>query len=112
MDRAKAAEEEFFQREATERRLAEVSAAERAAKHASRVAGERKAALEAKRCPKCRTLLGAGTLGGAEVDRCLSCGGVWIEAEAIDALWRRGPGVLDRVMRFFSGRRSPPPAED
>lgn len=109
MDRAKAAEEDYFRREEADKLSEEAQVKSRDAERASQVARDRAAALEVRRCPRCRTALGNASLREVEVQRCLSCGGVWLEAGALELLTRRGPGWLERVRGLFGGRRSAPP---
>jgi Transcription factor zinc-finger len=109
MNRAQASEEEYFRNEEAEKRAEEAHTSARDAERASQAARARDAALDVRRCPQCRTLLGAHSVRGVALQRCLSCDGVWLEAGKLELLTRPGPGLLTRLLGFFSGRRSAPP---
>ena len=48
-------------------------------------------------CPACREPLVVFELDGVEIDRCLKCGGTWLDAGEIDQLARLEGGKPDRM---------------
>lgn len=46
-------------------------------------------------CPKCRTAMKPVTSGAVTVDRCLSCGGIWLDAMERERLGKAGAKSVD-----------------
>ena len=93
-DRKKALEEEYFrrkEREAIEKLRAKMTAEEQA----------RVEAAAALQCPKCDGLLQAVMFEGIEIDTCDKCGGVWLDANELNALTKRDKSGL--FSRLFGG---------
>ena len=101
MNRAKAAEEEYFIQQEAEKRGEQEWAQEREKARANRVESERAAALQLRRCPKCRIVLEAQTRRGVEVEHCNSCDGVWLDAGKLERLMRPELGLVQRMLRVF-----------
>jgi uncharacterized protein len=81
-DRKKALEEEYFrrkEREAIEKLRAKMTAEEQ----------EKAAAEAALQCPRCDGQLKAVMFEGVEIDACDKCGGVWLDANELQALTQR-----------------------
>lgn len=82
-DRKKALEEEYFrrkEREAIEKLRAKMTAEEQ----------EKAKAAAALKCPRCNDAqLQAVMFEGVEIDACDKCGGVWLDANELQALSQR-----------------------
>jgi Zn-finger nucleic acid-binding protein len=81
-DRKKALEEEYFrrkEREAIEKLRAKMTAEEQ----------EKAKAAAALQCPRCDGQLQAVAFEGVEIDTCDKCGGVWLDANELQALTER-----------------------
>jgi uncharacterized protein len=79
-------------REANRLRHAELGPAEREA--------QRK--LHFMCCPKCGSQLDEITFRGVRVDKCFTCGGVWLDDGELEELAGK-PGFFEALRRFFSG---------
>ena len=90
-DRKKALEEDYFRRkekEAIEKLRAKMTAEEQA----------RVEAAAKLQCPKCDGTLQAVMFEGVEIDTCDKCGGVWLDANELDALTKRDKsGIFGRL---------------
>ena len=69
-----------------------------------------KAALDAERrahymkCPKCGANLTTESYHGIEIDRCLECKGMWLDAgEAEDLLRREDEGIINIFKSVMKG---------
>jgi ribosomal protein L37AE/L43A len=81
-DRKKALEEEYFrrkEREAIEKLRAKMTAEEQ----------EKAKAAAALQCPRCNERLQAVMFEGVEIDACDKCGGVWLDANELQAITQR-----------------------
>ncbi len=59
-------------------------------------------------CPTCRQPLVAFELDGIEIDRCVDCGGVWLDAGELEWIAERAdarPGALTRALAEAKGDR-------
>jgi Zn-finger nucleic acid-binding protein len=86
-DRKKALEEDYFRRkekEAIEKLRAKMTAEEQA----------RVEAAAKLQCPKCDGTLQAVMFEGVEIDTCDKCGGVWLDANELDALRKNDKGGI------------------
>ena len=96
-DRKKALEEDYFrrkEREALEKMREQMSGGDAAAE-----GGGDAAAGAAAQCPRGDGALETITVEGVEVDRCGTCGGVWLDAGELEQLTRRegGGGWFSRL---------------
>ena len=58
-------------------------------------------------CPRCREPLVAFELDGVEIDRCLACGGTWLDAGELEWIAERAgvdPGPMTEALRAGRGR--------
>ena len=76
-------EEEYFARLEAERR-AELK--KKLAEKEQAAAGEQRRQQHWMKCPKCGSDLTPEVSRGIEIDRCASCGGMWLDAGELDAL--------------------------
>ena len=84
-DRKKALEEEYFrrkEREAIEKLRAKMTEEEQA----------KAAAAATLQCPRCDGRLQPVMFEGVEIDVCDKCGGVWLDANELEALTKRDEG--------------------
>jgi Zn-finger nucleic acid-binding protein len=58
-------------------------------------------------CPACKEPLVVFELDGVEIDRCLRCGGTWLDAGEIDQLARLGGGAKDPLEAALSHAENP-----
>lgn len=94
-DRKKALEEEYFrrkERETIEKLRAKMSEEEQA----------RTAAAATLQCPKCDGRLQPVMFEGVEIDVCDKCGGVWLDANELEALTKHDEGGW--FGRIFGGK--------
>ncbi len=59
-------------------------------------------------CPLCHEPLVAFELDGVEIDRCVDCGGVWLDAGELELIAGRAgapPGEISRALSEARGRR-------
>ena len=103
MNRATAAEEDFFRREEAERRRDEAWESLQRAATDARAERARLKALGVLLCPKCRTALEPRTLRGVEVQRCASCSGTWLADGKLEELSRSESGPVDRFLAALRG---------
>jgi hypothetical protein len=58
------------------------------------------------RCPKCGGNLYEVTFRGISIDRCGTCGGVWLDNGELEKLAGAGDGsFISEVLGFFSGKK-------
>ncbi|HVR83016.1 MAG TPA: zf-TFIIB domain-containing protein [Planctomycetota bacterium] len=62
-------------------------------------------------CPACKEPLIVFELDGVEIDRCLRCGGTWLDAGEIDQLARLGGGAKDPLETALATASNPKPGE-
>jgi hypothetical protein len=91
-------EEHFFRREMEKRREAARE------KQAQVAAGERQKEKEAHwmRCPKCGAELTEVEFRAVKVDKCFSCGGVYLDDGELEQLAGRA-GWLDKMLELIRG---------
>jgi ribosomal protein L37AE/L43A len=95
-ERKKNLEEEYFRRK--EQEALEKMRAKRAAEEAE--AGRPK-------CPRCGTVLIEITYEDVQIDRCGSCGGVWLDQGELEHLTATDEGgLLTRFWRSLGGGKS------
>jgi Zn-finger nucleic acid-binding protein len=58
-------------------------------------------------CPACKEPLIVFELDGVEIDRCLRCGGTWLDSGEIDQLARLGGGSKDPLEAALSSAANP-----
>jgi Zn-finger nucleic acid-binding protein len=58
-------------------------------------------------CPACKEPLIVFELDGVEIDRCLRCGGTWLDSGEIDQLARLGGGAKDSLETALSTATGP-----
>jgi len=96
-------EEEYFAKEEAEKakRLKE--------KHREETEAEERERIKAvcyMKCPKCGGQLHEVTFRGVSIDRCSSCGGVWLDAGELEKLaGEEDKSVITDVLGFFSGKK-------
>ena len=96
-------EEEYFAKEEAEKakRLKEKLREETEAEEKERV----KAACY-MRCPKCGGHLHEVTFRGVSIDRCDTCGGVWLDAGELEKLaGTEDKSAIGDILGFFSGKK-------
>ncbi|MCA9808922.1 MAG: zf-TFIIB domain-containing protein [Candidatus Dadabacteria bacterium] len=96
-------EEEYFAKEEAEKakRLKEKHREETEAEERERI----KAACYMK-CPKCGGQLHEVSFRGVSIDRCSSCGGVWLDAGELEKLaGEEDKSVITDILGFFSGKK-------
>jgi hypothetical protein len=91
-------EEEYFARVEVERRRK--AAQERQASQAAEER-ERLRALHSMHCPKCGMKLDEIEFGGVRVDKCLYCGGLWLDAGELEAVLEKETGFMGRLLGVF-----------
>jgi len=90
-------EDEYFAKQSADLIKAKRREAERAALDAERRAHYMK-------CPKCGADLKTEAYHGIEIDRCLECGGMWLDAgEAEDLLRREDEGIINIFKSIMKG---------
>lgn len=99
MDRAKAAEDEYFKEQEAETRRYEDWEEDRQKALAVQGEREREAALKVRRCPECRIALAPQQLRGLQIERCNACNGVWLEESKLERLLEPEPGLVQRLLR-------------
>ncbi|MCL4244574.1 MAG: zf-TFIIB domain-containing protein [Candidatus Dadabacteria bacterium] len=58
------------------------------------------------KCPKCGGQLHEVTFRGVSIDRCSSCGGVWLDAGELEKLaGEEDKSVITDILGFFSGKK-------
>ncbi len=96
-------EEEYFAKEEAEKakRLKE--------KHREETEAEERERIKAicyMKCPKCGGQLHEVTFRGVSIDRCSSCGGVWLDAGELEKLaGEEDKSVITDILGFFSGKK-------
>lgn len=90
-----AAEEEYFARQEAERKRK--LAQEREAKLAAEDR-ERARALHFMKFPKCGMQLEDIAFGNVRVDRCFSCGGLWLDEGELETIRLKEGGFLGRLL--------------
>lgn len=105
MNRANAAEEDYFRHQEAERRRDEAWDNLQRSAEADRAERRRVQALEILLCPKCKTALEPRTLRGVEVQQCASCAGTWLSDGKLEELSRirMKPGPFRRFMNALPG---------
>jgi hypothetical protein len=91
-------EEYFFRREMEKRR-------EAALKRSAEVAEDdrrREKEMHWMRCPKCGAELSEVEFRGVKVDKCFTCGGVYLDDGELEQLAGRA-GWLDRMLQLIRG---------
>jgi len=58
-------------------------------------------------CPACKEPLIVFELDGVEIDRCLRCGGTWLDTGEIDQLARLGGGAKDPLEAALANATNP-----
>jgi len=54
-------------------------------------------------CPKCHVRMDRLDAKGVEVDRCVKCGGIWLDQGELDVLMKTRGGVKDAVAGLDTG---------
>jgi len=88
-------EEEYFARQQAE---ALRQAAEAKRGQAEQEERERLKALHYMKCPKCGMDLTEEEISGVHIDKCSSCGGIWLDHGELDRLNQK-PGLFSRVFK-------------
>ncbi|HSC34232.1 MAG TPA: zf-TFIIB domain-containing protein [Thermodesulfobacteriota bacterium] len=58
------------------------------------------------KCPKCGGNLHEVSFRGISIDRCSTCGGVWLDNGELEKLAGAGDGsFISEVLSFFSGKK-------
>jgi len=91
-------EDEYFARQEVERRR---RAAEERAAHVEAEERERRRALHHMKCPKCGNDLEEMTYGGVVIDKCFSCGGLWLDEGELEAVQKQDSGFVGRMLNVF-----------
>lgn len=99
MDRAKAAEDDYFKQQEAEARRSEDWDAQRQKALDQKSAREREIALQIRRCPKCRIALVPEELRQVSIERCNSCNGVWLDEGKLERLMQSELGFVERMLR-------------
>jgi hypothetical protein len=99
MDRAKAAEDEYFKQEEAETRRYQDWEEDRQRALAQQGERERAVALQVRRCPKCRIALEPQQLGEVPIERCNSCNGVWLDEGRLERLMQPEQSFVKRILR-------------
>ena len=86
----RAREELERQREAALTRQSQISVDER----------ERQRVLHWMRCPKCGSELSEVQFRAVKIDKCFTCGGVYLDDGELEQLTGK-PGCFDSMLRFF-----------
>jgi len=91
-------EEEYFARQQAElkRKLAEEARNRLQAEER-----ERARQLHYMKCPKCGMDLEEITFSEVRVDKCFSCGGLWLDAGELDHILEKEAGFLRRLRNIF-----------
>jgi len=58
-------------------------------------------------CPLCHEPLVAFELDGVEIDRCVDCGGVWLDAGELELIAGRAGTSPGEISRVLNGARGP-----
>ena len=61
--------------------------------------------LHSMKCPKCRADLATELFQEVEIDRCIECGGVWLDDGELEELVGHEHHLLDAFLAFFRGKR-------
>ncbi len=97
VDKPSRNEDEYFAKQSAELVKARREEQEREEKEAARK-------LHHMKCPKCGMDLATETYHGIEIDRCSTCGGMWLDAgEAEDLLRREDAGVINIFRSIMKG---------
>lgn len=91
-------EEEYFARQETERRRKVAAEQQARLKTEER---ERAKALHFMKCPKCGMQLEEMTFGDVRVDKCFTCGGMWLDDGELEALQKKEAGFVGKLLRVF-----------
>ena len=91
-------EEEYFLRQEAEKLRALAEKAKRETEEAER---QRLKELHHMRCPKCGMALNEITFRDVRIDKCMACGGVWLDGGELDQIAAGEPD--DGLLRRFSG---------
>lgn len=91
-------EEEYFARKEAEKLKALAEKAQRETAEAER---RRLQELHYMRCPKCGMELNEITFREIRIDKCMTCGGVWLDDGELEQIAADGPE--DGILRRFSG---------
>lgn len=62
---------------------------------------QRRKELHYMHCPKCGTDLAEIDYEGVKVDKCFSCGGVWLDAGELELVSKFETSTLDSFLRVF-----------
>lgn len=91
-------EEEYFARQQAElkRKLAEEGRAKLEAEER-----ERARQLHYMKCPKCGMDLQEIVFSDVRVDKCFSCGGLWLDEGELDAILGKESGFLSKLRSVF-----------
>jgi Zn-finger nucleic acid-binding protein len=55
-------------------------------------------------CPNCKKLMVVLELEGVEVDRCLECGGTWLDAGELELVLRLAGAATEKVVPFLESK--------
>jgi hypothetical protein len=88
-------EQEYFARQQAELRRKQAAEREAAMQQEER---ERERELHLMKCPKCGMQLEEIAFGDVNVDKCFSCGGMWLDAGELESLQKKEPGFLSRLV--------------
>ncbi|MEW5850400.1 MAG: zf-TFIIB domain-containing protein [Myxococcota bacterium] len=99
MTKPSSTEEEFFAREELEKKRK--LAAEQSAKLSQQQREEAKK-LHFMKCPKCGSDLHEVAYKDAQIDKCFSCGGVYLDSGELEHLVGKEGGYVQSVIKFFA----------
>lgn len=99
MDRAKAAEDDYFKQEEAETRRYQDWEDDRQKALTQQGERERAIALQVRRCPKCRIALEPQQLRQVQIERCNSCNGVWLDEGGLERLMEPEQSFVKRILR-------------
>lgn len=60
--------------------------------------------LHSMRCPKCGMQLSEVDYQGIKIDKCFSCGGVWLDAGGLEQLATTKRSILEGLTKMFRKR--------
>ena len=96
-DRRKALEEEYFRRK-------EQESLEKLRQQMQAETANREADAASFKCPKDGGVLAQVAFEGVQIDRCATCGGVWLDAGELEQLTKHEEsGWFKRLRHNFSG---------
>lgn len=100
IDKPSGSEEDYFARIEFERKRRAAEERERALKEGERA---RLKELHSMRCPKCGMELTEIAHQGIRIDKCTSCGGVWLDAGELEQVAEAEAGFLGGLLKVFRG---------